>query len=199
MFVQHRFKVLALSMVAAVASGGCKKQQAAAPTTSASTTMASSDDATALLNLTYTLKGKPAPEIKVTTLDGKPFALSDLKGKVVVLDFWATWCVPCVQAMPHLQEMSQRKALVDAGLVVLAVNLQEEPDRVRKFLDDKKLTFPVVIDDDKTKIAEAYRVEPVPVTVVIGRDGNIAEAVLGALPTDLEKIEQATAKALAAK
>ena len=84
------------------------------------------------------LKGKPAPEIALKTLDGKDLKLSDMKGKVVVVDSWATWCPPCRESLPHLQKVSADKDLAGKGLVVWATDIKEDKPTVEKFLTDNK-------------------------------------------------------------
>src|SRR5439155_13105818 len=85
------------------------------------------------------LEGKPAPDFKLTAIDGSSVALSDLKGHVTVLDFWATWCGPCVEALPHIDQISSD--LSDKGLKVYAIDLQEPKAQVQKFIVSKKLTL----------------------------------------------------------
>jgi DsbE subfamily thiol:disulfide oxidoreductase len=140
------------------------------------------------------LVGKPAPEFTLTTLDGKEMKLSDQKGSVVVLDFWATWCPPCRKAMPHLQKLSIDKARADKGLRIYAVNLREKPETVEKFLKDNGYTFPVPMDNEGAAAAK-YSIKAIPTTVIVGRDGTVQNVFIG-LPGD-EKLDGAIDAALA--
>ena len=146
---------------------------------------------------TKTLKGKAAPDFSLKTLDGKDVKLSSLKGKVVLIDFWATWCPPCVKGLPHINEIAQKKELTDKGLVVLAVNVQEKAATVQKFMDAKKLTVSVPLDAEG-KASEAYLVQGIPTTIVVGRDGKISEVFVG-LPSKITAIDDAVTKALNVK
>ena len=146
---------------------------------------------------TKSLKGQAAPDFNLKTLDGKDVKLSALKGKVVLIDFWATWCPPCVKGLPHVNEIAQKKELTDKGLVVLAVNVQEKAATVQKFMEAKKLSLTVPLDADG-KASEAYLVQGIPTTLVVGRDGKISEVFVG-LPPKITAIDDAVTKALDVK
>jgi peroxiredoxin len=148
------------------------------------------DDVTSLV-------GKPAPEVSLPTYDGGNVKLSDQKGKVVVLDFWGTWCVPCrVLSLPHLQEIADDKNLISKGLVLWAINEAETRDDVKKFLADNKYTFTIVMDPDQ-KAANDLLVPGCPTTVVVGRDGAIKFALFSYDDKSGKLIDDAIAKALA--
>src|SRR5579862_2589451 len=119
---------------------------------------------------TVSLAGKPAPGISLSTIDGKKIKLSDQKGKVVVIDFWATWCGDCMVSLPHVQQMNDKKEWADKGLVVWAINAAEKPQIVKDFLKEKKFTFTVPMDDDRVALND-YKVNGIPATVIVGRDG----------------------------
>jgi len=123
------------------------------------------------------LEGKPAPEVSLKTVDGKEVKLSAMKGSVVVMDFWATWCPPCRKSLPHIQEISTNKALADKGLVVWAVNAREKSDVVQGYLNANKFTFTVPMDTGASM--KEYQVSGIPTTIVVGRDGNVFKAFVG--------------------
>ena len=97
------------------------------------------------------LVGKPAPDLSLTTLEGKTIKLSQLKGRVVVLDFWATWCVPCVKMLPQLN--AWHRSLEAKGLVVVGVTQDEEAD-VKSFIaDGARFEYPVALDPTQDAFA----------------------------------------------
>lgn len=116
--------------------------------------------------------GKPAAAVSGSAWHNteKPIGLEAFKGKVVLLDFWGQWCGPCVAKLPEVEALHAK--FKDQGLVVIGVHSARESDNLEAFLKEKKLTFPVVIDDGKT--AEAYAVDSWPRYVLVGRDGKIA-------------------------
>jgi peroxiredoxin len=122
------------------------------------------------------LETKPAPNFTLNDLAGKPVSLADQKGKVVVLDFWATWCGPCVESMPHLDELN--KQMSARGVRIFAVNLRETKQQVEKFLSDQKLGLPVLFDTDG-KVGDLFKVQGIPQTVVIGKDGVVRKVMVG--------------------
>jgi len=124
------------------------------------------------------LAGKPAPHFRIPKLDGGD-SISDasLRGSVYILDFWATWCGPCVASLPGLDEIyKQRKA---AGLKVFAVNEQEDAATIQKFIAQSKLTIPAVLDSDG-KTGAAFGAQAIPETVVVGKDGVVRNVFVGA-------------------
>ena len=118
------------------------------------------------------LIGKEAPNIELAQLDGEPFKLSDHLGKsVIVLDFWATWCGPCVKAMPEV--MAAAASFKDHPVKLIAVNQQESKGKVKKFLGAKGWDDLSVIMDAELKAREAYQVTGIPTTVIIGKNGRV--------------------------
>jgi thiol-disulfide isomerase/thioredoxin len=142
------------------------------------------------------LVGKPAPDFSLATLDGGEVKLSSQNGNVVVLDFWATWCPPCREAMPHLQKLSADKRLAEKGLRIYAVNLREKPQAVQKFMDANNYTFTVPMDATGA-VAQQYQVKAIPTTVIVGRDGKVTTVFIG-LPGD-EALDAAINAALDAR
>lgn len=117
------------------------------------------------------LLGRPAPGVKLDLLDGGKFDLAAYKGKnIVILDFWATWCVPCTITMPVLIDLANEYK--DKGVLLFAVNLEEPPEKVRGFLKEKKWVIPVVLDQMGVT-GEPYGAETIPRTVIIGKDGTV--------------------------
>ncbi len=124
------------------------------------------------------LVGKDAPDFTLTTLDDKEVKLSGQKGKVVVLDFWATWCPPCIKALPHLQKLAADKELADKGLVVWGVNAQEAKGKVSAFMEKNSYTFGVPMDTKGTTM-KAYGIEGIPTQIIVGKDGKVAYVAVG--------------------
>jgi peroxiredoxin len=123
------------------------------------------------------LRGKPAPPVNLDTLDGGKLELASLKGKVVILDFWATWCPPCVASLPILVEVAGEYA--DKGVVFYAVNVGEEEGEINAFMQQHGLAMNVALDKDR-KASDAYMANAIPQTVIVGADGNVHAVHVGA-------------------
>jgi thiol-disulfide isomerase/thioredoxin len=117
------------------------------------------------------LLGKPVTGFVTEDPNGNKIDLNQHIGKqVILLDFWATWCVPCMMAMPEVEEIANR--FKDRGLVFYAVNVGEDPDTVKEFLAQRKLDIPVAMDFDG-QIQNMYQAFDLPHTIVIGKDGRL--------------------------
>jgi len=125
---------------------------------------------------------RPAPGFRLPTPGGGTLALADLAGRVVVLNFWATWCRPCVQELPALQALGARHGA--EGLAVVAVNVdRDDPEAVAAFGRRLGLDLPLPLDP-KGAVRGAYRVRALPTTYLIGRDGRLAGFAMGERPWD---------------
>jgi len=120
--------------------------------------------------------GAPAPDFALTALDGSTVTLSDLQGKVIILNFWATWCGPCRLEMPLLQ--AAHSTHKDQGLVILAINLSEPIADVMDYTDELGLKFTILIDTDES-IFDFYRVRGYPTSYVVNRDGFVVQELAG--------------------
>lgn len=114
-------------------------------------------------------------------LSGKPVHLSDLRDKVVVLNFWASWCPPCVEEAPALNRLE--KYIAPKGGMILGVSVDEDPAAYRKFLTDQSIDFPTwrdpSVQGNDWKIANEYGTKMIPETYIIGHDGKIARKIIG--------------------
>lgn len=122
--------------------------------------------------------GFSAPDLTLVALDGKYQSLSDLRGKVVLLNHWASWCAPCRAEMAALNNVYARYR--ESGLVVLGVNATSQDDEAaaRAFVKQEGLTFPIVFDRDGST-GRTYRIHSLPTSYFIGRDGVIREVIIG--------------------
>jgi peroxiredoxin len=121
--------------------------------------------------------GNPAPEFQLPDLDGQAISLNDLKGKPVLLNFWASWCGPCRSEMPYMQEIHEEWS--GDGLVLLTINIGEGLPQVQEFLQKRNLSLPVLLDT-QNNVAEQYGVQYLPTTFFIDKDGIIQEKIVGA-------------------
>jgi thiol-disulfide isomerase/thioredoxin/outer membrane lipoprotein-sorting protein len=123
------------------------------------------------------MEGQPATDFTLDNLaSGSPVKLSALKGKVVVLDFWATWCGPCRRWMPIVAKAQRDYA--DKGVQVYAINLRESEAKVREYLGQQKIEVPVLMDRSGS-VATDYRASSIPTTVIVGRDGKVVRVLVG--------------------
>jgi thiol-disulfide isomerase/thioredoxin len=119
--------------------------------------------------------GAAAPKFKLPDLKGRDFSLDQYKGKIVLMDFWATWCGPCRMSMPLLEKL-QREYPKD--LVLLAINLQEPEDVVRDYIRKENVGSQVLLDKEGT-VGEAYGIGSIPMHVLVDRNGIIRHVQLG--------------------
>ena len=123
-----------------------------------------------VLSVNVSAKSVAAPDFTLKSRDGKNVRLSDLRGQVVLLNFWASWCGPCRQEMPILDEIHNKyKSL---GFSVLGVNLDAKSSKAIKYLKDTPVSFPVLYDP-KGDVSSQYGVQAMPSTVIIDKDGNV--------------------------
>ena len=149
-------------------------------------------------------EGMPAPAFSLKDLDGKEVSLASLKGSVVVLDFWATWCGPCMKGLPKVDEFAKWAKESGKAIKVYGVNTMEEsegPDdltkKIGEFWKKKGFSFPTLLDANG-EANKAYGVQGIPFTVVIDPQGKVADVHMGLSPTLVEDLKKATEEALKA-
>jgi peroxiredoxin len=126
-----------------------------------------------------------APPLRLTDLDGQQHDLASLQGQGVLINFWATWCPPCVEELPALARLTTR--MQDQPFRVLTVDVGEQPDEVRAFLADKPINFPVLLDPDGDTF-KAWQAYAFPTTMILDRQHRIRYAVFGALQWDSDEV-----------
>ena len=138
---------------------------------------------------------RPVPAMALKDLAGQAVDWKRFDDQVVLVDFWATWCVPCRKSMPELQALHARYA--SRGFSVLGISVDTQgPANVRKFVASRKLTYPIAIDDTKDPVWQRYRVKAVPAAFLVDREGRIVAQWTGA--TDLKDVEAKLATLLPA-
>lgn len=122
-----------------------------------------------------------APDFTLTDVEGNEVTLSELKGKKVFLNFWASWCPPCKAEMPDIEKLYQETK--DSDLVILAVNLGEDKDLVSSFLTKNKYNFPVLLDL-KQSVGADYQIRSIPTSYFIDKEGYVRAGKIGAMSYD---------------
>jgi peroxiredoxin len=138
-------------------------------------------DPFARLNLARVTPPTPAPDFTVPGLTGGPLRLADFRGRVVLLNFWATWCPPCREEMPSMERLYQRYR--ERGFTILALSVDRNVAAIPGFVDGFRLTFPIGLDPDGA-VAKAYRMRALPTTIVIDRAGQVVAGAAGARDWD---------------
>lgn len=131
--------------------------------------------------------GGRAPELSGTSLDGQAISLATLRGKVVLIDFWASWCAPCKEEMPFLERLYRR--LRSQGFVVVGVSVDAERKNASDFIAKLKVSFPIV-HDGKHAIADRFKPPRMPTSYVLDREGKIRHVHEGWRKEDAPKLEQ---------
>jgi peroxiredoxin len=139
-------------------------------------------------NIPFASEGVQPVDFSLPALDGVNVALSELKGKVVFLNFWATWCGPCEAEMPSMESLYQK--FKDRGFVVLAVNLGESNGQVSGFMRNYNLSFTALLDRT-SRIGTSYGVQAIPTTFIIDRRGIIVARMIGSINWDTPEIAAA--------
>ena len=120
--------------------------------------------------------GKQSPEINGEGLDGVPITLSQFKGKVVLVDFWATWCGPCVAEIPNSKELHRQYGA--RPFAILGISRDQSLDELKQFVDREKLPWPIILDA-RGNISEQWKVDSLPTYVLLNHDGVILERWVG--------------------
>jgi thiol-disulfide isomerase/thioredoxin len=177
---------------AIVFAGGSRQPTAGTGTSVSGYEKAFADAGLRLLSQTVSSRDFSLPIVSASTAAKTPpleiQSLSALKGKVVFLNFWATWCGPCRDEMPSMEVIYKR--FKNEGLEILAVNCEESQEDVIAFMANNGLTFPALLDEDG-RVNGAYGIQAIPTTFLINRDGRIILRLVGSINWDTEKINPA--------
>jgi peroxiredoxin len=136
-------------------------------------------------------RGQPAPPIKVTTTSGQSVSLANYKGYVLILDFFASWCHPCVESIPHIVDLKKRYG--KQGLQVLGLSLDEDKDDFMDLMSASRVNYPVALADEE--LQTKYGLRSIPLLVLIDKKGNVANIYMGlttettrSLETEIQKL-----------
>jgi len=139
--------------------------------------------------------GKPAPAFDLPAAGAQKVRLADLKGRVVLVDFWASWCAPCKQSFPWMNEMQAKYG--PKGLTIVGINVDKKREDADKFLTGTPAKFTVAFDS-AGKVAEMYQPQGMPTSFLIGADGVVRAMHVGFREGDRDKLEAELAAALSA-
>jgi peroxiredoxin len=128
------------------------------------------------LELIRPSRAKLAEDFTLPTHGGGKVRLTEQRGKVVMINFWATWCPPCLEEMPAMERLYRQQK--DAGFTLIAVSVDADPKKVAPFVAQHKLTFPIGLDP-RMEMANSYGVRALPSSYIVGRDGRLAALAIG--------------------
>lgn len=137
---------------------------------------AAQNGAQTLISYPELAAGSQAPDFEIARNDGAAFRLSDHEGEVVLLNFWATWCGPCINELPAFERLYEEYG---DKIQILAIDSSDDAETMEKFLEKTDFSFPVACDADQS-VSKKYPSEGIPYTVLIGKDGLVAETFTGA-------------------
>lgn len=140
--------------------------------------------------------GGPLPLFEIKDIEGRAHRLADYHGRVVLVNFWATWCEPCRDEMPSIQRLKEKFA--GQPFTVLAVNVGEPEARIRKFLTLMTLDFPVLLDPEMS-VARGWQARILPASFLVGRDGRIRYNLVGELDWSNERVVKTVRELIGAK
>jgi peroxiredoxin len=129
----------------------------------------------------------PAPDFTLKSRSGENLKLSEFRGDVVLINFWASWCGPCRQEMPLLDQLYQRYNPI--GFTILGINVEENSDQARRLLKEVPVSFPILFDTQNT-VSKLYNLVGMPSTMIVDRDGNIRYQHFAYLPGYEKKYEE---------
>jgi thiol-disulfide isomerase/thioredoxin len=185
--------VLLIAFVCASVAA-CRKEQPVPENLSAPGASQAKAGEAAATSGTATL-GAPMPPYKAKTLDGSDFDLASLKGKVVLVNIWATWCGPCRHEIPELITLHQTYASRGFQVLGASVDGEESAKQVAPMVEDRKINYPVIIDT-KGKIADIFETSVIPTSALIDREGRVVWTRVGTLAADEKEVVEAIEKAL---
>ncbi len=131
--------------------------------------------------------GRPAPNFTLADLSGRQVSLDQFRGRIVMLDFWATWCGPCRMTMPVLERLQKE---YPKDFTLLAINVSESPDLVRSYLAGRNMSSTVLLDEDG-RVGEAYGSESIPMQVLIDQKGIVRRVTVGYSPRLADQLRNA--------
>ncbi|HEY0921249.1 TlpA disulfide reductase family protein [Rheinheimera pacifica] len=138
------------------------------------------------LGLSATVQTKTAPDFTLKALDGNNLRLAEQRGDIMLINFWASWCGPCIQEMPALDKLAQKYQML--GVQVWGVNVENDSSAAKAYLSKVQVAFPILFDVDNS-VSKDYRVEAMPTTVILDKDGKVRSVHRGYKPGYEKKYE----------
>lgn len=173
--------LVGLALIASL--GGCASDDAAHSSSQTSQSTASSPPSTRMGGAYTSTEETPMPDVTVETLDGTSIALDEQDGKVLLLNFWATWCAPCRKEIPDLIDLQNE--LGSEGLTVIGISLDREGESaVRPFMEQHGINYPIVIDTSQELESTFGPLQALPTTLVVNPEGTITRRIIGIFPTE---------------